>query len=269
MPAPGTNGQHNDRRNYNPPAMGSGLYDRIGRGYGQVRRADPRIAVALNAALGTARSVVNVGAGTGSYEPADRRVLAVEPAAGMRAQRPAGSAPCVAGAAESLPLPDASVDVAMAVYTDFHWGDRGRGIAEMLRVSRRAVVLLTVDRHAADRYWLTRDYLPEANDLFAPLSTVTDLLPTSPQITPVPIPHDCQDGFVHAFWKRPHELLDPELTTTMAVFARLGPGSAQAGLERLHADLDSGAWERRNAGLAALESLDLGHRLIVWRRAGR
>lgn len=249
--------------------MGTGLYDRIGRGYVHARRADPRIAAAVDAALADARSVVNVGAGTGSYEPAARSVLAVEPAAEMRAQRPAGAAPCVAGAAESLPLADASVDVAMAIYTDFHWRDRRRGIAEMLRVSRSAVVVLTVDRRAARRYWLTRDYLPGANDLFAPLSAVTALLPDPPEIIPVPIPHDCQDGFVHAFWKRPRRLLHPEVRTTMAVFARLAPGEVQSGLERLRADLDSGAWEQRNAELAALQSVDLGHRLIVWRRAGR
>lgn len=253
-------------RNYTPPAMGPRLYDRIGRGYAQARRADDRIALAIDHALGDARSVLNVGAGTGSYEPVDRRVLAVEPVAKMRAQRPVGSAPCLAAGAEELPLPDASVDVAMAIYTDFHWHDRRKGIAEMLRVSRSGVVLLTVDRPVAERYWLTRDYLPAANELFAPLCSVTTLLPSPPQVTPVPIPHDCRDGFVHAFWKRPHELLDPDLRSTMALFARLPPRSAQTGLERLRADLDSGAWEQRNHELADLASLDLGHRLIAWRR---
>jgi SAM-dependent methyltransferase len=244
--------------------MTSGLYDRIGRGYAHARRADPRIAQAIERALGDARDVLNIGAGTGSYEPGGRRVVAVEPAAEMRAQRPAGSAPCVAAAAEQLPLPDASVDASMAIYTDFHWRDRRRGIAEMVRVSRDRVVLLTVDRLAAERYWLTRDYLPDANEMFAPLTRVTELLPTPPQITPVLIPHDCQDGFVHAFWKRPHALLDPHARTTMALFARLPPDTVRAALARLRADLESGAWEQRNEELADLEALDLGHRLIVW-----
>jgi SAM-dependent methyltransferase len=245
--------------------MASSLYDRIGRGYAHARRADPRIADAIEQALGDAHDVLNVGAGTGSYEPAARRVLAVEPAAEMRAQRPPESAQCIAAAAEQLPLPDASVDAAMAIYTDFHWRDRREGVAEMLRVSRDRVVLLTVDRRAAERYWLTRDYFPAANEMFAPLASITELFPASPQITPIPIPHDCRDGFVHAFWKRPHALLDPDLRTTMALFARLPPDVVHAGVRRLRADLESGAWEQRNHELADLESLDLGHRLISWR----
>jgi SAM-dependent methyltransferase len=200
----------------------SRLYDRIGLGYVRERRADPRIAALIAGALGDAESVVNVGAGAGSYEPSDRLVLAVEPAAAMRAQRPPTSAPCLDASAEALPLPDAAVDVAMAVYTDFHWHDRRRGIAEMMRVSRRGVVLLTVDREGAERYWLTRDYLPGANALFDPLARVTELLPGRCEITPVPIPSDCRDGFVQAYWRRPHLLLDPEVRGTMALFARAG-----------------------------------------------
>ncbi|HWF72618.1 MAG TPA: methyltransferase domain-containing protein, partial [Solirubrobacteraceae bacterium] len=235
--------------------MPPGLYEEIGRGYANTRRADPRIARAIGRALGDAREIVNVGAGSGSYEPADRRVLAVEPAAGMRAQRPVGAAPCLAGAAERLPLPDASADAAMAIYTDFHWRDRAQGIAEMVRVSRDRVVLLTVDREVAERFWLTRDYLPGANDLFAPLGHVTELLPTPPHTVPVPIPHDCHDGFVHAFWKRPQALLDPRVRATMSLFARLEPPAVERGLARLGADLESGAWRRRNRELLGLDSL--------------
>ncbi len=242
------------------------LYERIGGGYPRTRQADPRIARVVHAALGDATSVLNVGAGAGSYEPADRAVLAVEPSAQMRAQRPADAAPCLDAAAEDLPLADASVDVAMALYTDFHWQDRARGIAELVRVSRRGIVILTVDRDAAERYWLTRDYLLAANDLFAPLAAVTTLLPSPlPQVTPVPIPADCRDGFAHAFWKRPEALLDPDVRGTMAMFARLDAGVVTEAQARLRADLESGAWQRRNRGLADRHSLDLGHRLVVWR----
>ncbi|MDQ6775236.1 MAG: class I SAM-dependent methyltransferase [Actinomycetota bacterium] len=245
--------------------MASALYDQIGRGYARSRCADSRIARAIELALGDAQHLVNVGAGTGSYEPTDRRVLAVEPAAEMRAQRPVDSAPCLAAGAEELPLATASVDAAMAIYTDFHWRDRSKGIAEMLRVSRDRVIVLTVDRHAAERFWLTRDYLAGADEMFAPLTSFTALLPTSAQITPVPIPHDCQDGFVHSYWKRPEDLLDPNRRTTMAMLARLPPLTVEAGLRSLRADLESGAWGRRNRELVGLESLDLGHRLVVWR----
>jgi hypothetical protein len=137
----------------------------------------------------------------------------------------------------------------------------------MLRVSRDRVVVLTVDRHAAEHYWLTRDYLRGADDMFAPVASVTGLLPAPAQITPVPIPDDCRDGFVHAYWKRPQELLDPELRTTMAMFARLPSRTVEAGLRCLGADLESGVWEQRNRELAGLKSLDLGHRLIVWRHS--
>ncbi|HWE08987.1 MAG TPA: methyltransferase domain-containing protein [Solirubrobacteraceae bacterium] len=246
--------------------MATRLYERIGGGYARTRRADPRIEGVVRAALGDARTVVNVGAGAGSYEPTDRRVVAVEPSPLMRAQRPAGSAPCLAAAAENLPLADATADVAMALYTDFHWRDRRRGIAELLRVSRNGIVILTVDRDVAERYWLTRDYLPAANELFAPLAAVTSLLPgPRPTVTPVPIPADCRDGFVHAFWKRPEALLDPAVHGLMAVFARIPPADVADGLSRLRADLASGGWQRRNRELAALEALDLGHRLVIWR----
>jgi SAM-dependent methyltransferase len=241
------------------------LYDEIGHGYSRGRRADPRIQQLIDEAVGDARTLVNVGAGIGSYEPVDRHVIAVEPAAEMRAQRSPAAAPCIDAVAEELPFDDASVDLAMAIYTDFHWRDRARGLAEILRVSRRGVVILTVDRDVSARYWLFRDYLPGGNELFAPLSAVTSLLPASAQVTPVPIPSDCEDGFVHAFWKRPELLLDPNVHGSMAVFSRISPAERDAGLAQLRADLRSGAWHDRNRALEGLEELDLGHRLVVWR----
>jgi SAM-dependent methyltransferase len=246
------------------------LYERIGGGYARTRRADPRIARAVHGALGDARSVLNVGAGAGSYEPRDRDVIAVEPSARMRAQRPSDAAPCLDAAAEDLPLADGSVDVAMALYTDFHWRDRARGIAEMMRVSRHGIVVLTVDRTVAEDYWLTRDYLPAANDLFAELDALTALPPGPPQqVMPVPIPADCRDGFIHAFWKRPEAFLDPQVPATMAAFARLPAPTVADALARLRDDLESGVWARRNRQLAARNTCDLGHRLLVWRAETR
>jgi SAM-dependent methyltransferase len=241
-------------------------YDRIGSGYAGQRHADPRIAAALARALGDVRTIVNVGAGAGSYEPEDRAVLAVEPSAAMRGQRPPDAAPCIGALAERLPLADASFDAALAVYSDFHWDDPSQGIAELVRVSRERVVLLTVDRSAAERYWLTRDYFPAGNDLFRDLECVTSELPGECEVTAVPIPHDCRDGFVHAFWRRPRELLSERLRSTMAIFDRLGEPAVDDGLQRLRDDLDSGAWLARNGELCGLDALDLGHRLVVWRR---
>ncbi len=243
--------------------MTAELYQRLGLAYGQARRADPRIGHLLSAAIGDARSVINVGAGTGSYEPSDRYVVAVEPAYAMRARRLAGAAPCIAASAEALPFDDASFDVAMGVYTDFHWSDRALGIAEMRRVARRAVVLLTVDSGASERYWLIRDYFPQGKDLFAPVADLVSMLPGA-EVRPVMIPEDCQDGFVQAFWKRPHALLDPEIRSSMALFARMSDDEATAGIERLRADLQDGTWQQRNHCLLDASSADCGHRIVVW-----
>lgn len=245
------------------------LYDRIGAGYVERRRSDPRIARLIQGALGDATTVINVGAGAGSYEPDDRDVLAVEPSASMRAQRPAGAAPCLDGRAETLPLADASFDAAMAIYTDFHWSDPEAGIAELLRVSRGVVVVMTVDRSAAGRYWLTRDYLPGSNVLFRDVSQLVAAFPGPCEVTAVAIPHDCSDGFIHAFWRRPRELLDERVRSTMAVFAQLPPETVRTAIERLRADLESGIWDQRNRELCDLEELDLGHRLVVWRQRSR
>ncbi len=239
-------------------------YERIGRGYANVRRADERIARIVGDALGDATSVVNVGAGAGSYEPVDRRVLAVEPSAQMRSQRPRDAAPCLAGSAEQIPLRDRDVDAAMAIYSDFHWEDRRRGIEELRRVSRRRVVMLTVDRDVSERYWLFRDYFPQANRIFGSIDEVTCCFPTPPRVMPVPIPADCTDGFVHAFWKRPAVLLAPDVHRPMSAFAVLAPDEVGPGLAQLRADIRSGRWSRRNADLETREALDLGHRLVTW-----
>ena len=244
----------------------SQLYDRLGQSYAATRQADPRIARYLRAAIGDARSILNVGAGTGLYEPSDRYVVAVEPAAAMRARRPASAAPCLDAGAEALPFDDASVDLTLAIYTDFHWADRLQGIAEMVRVARYGVVLLTVDSAAADSYWLIRDYFPSGAELFAPLRELLAALPDGAEVVPVPIPDDCRDGFVQAFWKRPHDLLDPVIRSSMALFAQLDADALDAGLQQLTADLADGTWHERNGALLHQREADLGHRLVTWRR---
>jgi SAM-dependent methyltransferase len=242
------------------------LYDAIGTSYTATRREDPRLAAAVWAGLGAAETVVNVGAGTGSYEPCDRRiVLAVEPSATMIAQRPRGAAPVVQASAEALPLPDGSFDAAMAVLTDHHWGDRAGGLRELRRVAARAVVL-TFDSSLADRFWAVRDYFPGFLALRGlGLADLVDALggPGDVDVVPVPVPWDCVDGLWLAWWRRPEALLDPRVRAGISVFSRLDPEEVRDGLARLQADLASGAWAHRNAELLALEELDLGLRLLV------
>jgi SAM-dependent methyltransferase len=203
------------------------LYDTIGATYTVTRRTEPRIAEQVWAALGDSRTVLNVGAGAGSYEPSHRDVTAVEPSAVMRAQRPAGAAPCVAASAESLPFEDQSFDAAMAVATIDHWQDPIAGLREMRRVARR-VVVFTTDASDPDRFWLTRDYLPEYAALWVGRPSLTELAGAiAARTEPVPIPWDCADGFYEAYWRRPEAYLDDHVRRGMSIWARVGPDAEQ------------------------------------------
>jgi SAM-dependent methyltransferase len=241
-------------------------YDRIGTGYSKLRRPDPRIAAAIHAALGDAASVVNVGAGAGSYEPDDRWVLAVEPSAVMIAQRPPGSAPAIVASAESLPLADDTVDAAMASMSLHHWSDWRAGVAEMRRVARKRLVLFSWDAEACD-FWLTREYIPWLFEWdatrFPTIGQMRDALPGT-TIDVVPIPRDCQDGFLGAWWARPEAYLDPEVQRSNSLFAQAPDRERlDRSLERLADDLRSGAWDARHAGLRTRERVDLGYRLFT------
>ncbi len=242
------------------------IYDKIGIGYSMTRLPDPRIADRIIQSLGDSASLVNVGAGAGSYEPRDRMVVAVEPSATMIRQRPVGSAPVIQGTAESLPLVDGAVDSALAVLTVHHWTDPARGFAEMRRVARSRVVILTWDQEIWESFWLVREYLPCLRDLDRrrglALADIVSALGQS-QILSVPIPHDCVDGFHGAFWRRPEAYLDPRVRSGISAYAAMSPGERDEGLRRLAADIQSGAWEERHRNLLGLDELDLGYRLIV------
>jgi SAM-dependent methyltransferase len=241
------------------------LYDRIGTTYTATRRPDPRIAARIDAALGTARTVVNVGAGTGSYEPTDRDVVAVEPSAAMITQRPPGAARAVQASAESLPFADATFDAAMAVLSDHHWADRIAGLRELRRVARRAIVV-TFDSGLADAYWAVRDYFPQFHGLRGlPFDQVVDALGAT-HIELIPLPWDCTDGLFLAWWRRPEALLDPAVRANISVFHLMPPAAVEEGLTRLRTDLENGAWARTNADLLEREELDLGLRLLVAER---
>ena len=241
-------------------------YDAIGTSYSETRLPDPRIAARIAKALGDAVSVVNVGAGTGSYEPRDRMVVAVEPSATMIRQRPIGSAPVIQGSAERLPLVDGAVDSAIAILTVHHWTDPARGFAEMRRVARSRVVILTWDEDVWESFWLVREYLPCIRDVHRQRAVaIADIVAAlgASHILSVPIPHDCIDGFGGAFWRRPGAYLDPQIRSGISAFVGLPPDELDAGLRRLAADIRSGAWVDRNRSVLDLEELDLGYRLIV------
>jgi SAM-dependent methyltransferase len=242
---------------------GAQLYDTIGATYTVTRRTEPRIAARIWAALGDARTVLNVGAGTGSYEPLDRDVLAAEPSAVMRSQRPAGAAPCLAAAAESLPFDDQSFDAAMAFATVHHWQDPIAGLREMRRVARR-VVVFTHDPSDSDRFWLTRDYLPEFADLLVGRPSLSELVRAiGARTEPVLIPWDCADGFYEAYWRRPEAYLDESVRRGISVWARVGPDAEQRAVHSLRDDLASGRWAERNRDLLDLKTAELGLRLLI------
>jgi SAM-dependent methyltransferase len=243
----------------------SPAYDVLGRGYGLIRRPDPRLAEPIWSALGDAESVVNVGAGTGSYEPEDRPVIAVEPSAVMIAQRPSRLSRAVQGQAEALPLADDTVDAAMAVLSMQHWDDVELGLGEMLRVARRRLVLVTMDVEVLSQLWLVRDYVPETIEAharaFPPIDRLLDILPGA-NAEPLPVPHDCTDGFMVAYWSRPESYLDPDLRAGTSVWRQLPPGVALRALSQLTADLHGGDWDHRYGQLRRQSSLDVGLRLV-------
>ncbi len=245
--------------------MSSPAYNRMGVNYSDFRRPDPRIEAAIWGALGDARSVVNVGAGTGSYEPNDREVIAVEPSPVMIAQRPADAAPALEGVAEALPLDDKSVDAAMGVLTIHHWNDIDAGLAEMRRVARRRIVLLTLDPDAIEEVWIVKDYFPEAgvldHEVMPSMAELRARLPGA-SIETLPGPRRCLDGFSIALWDRPELVLDPDVRRAASIWHRMPAEATERGLERLRAELENGLWDEKYGRLRDLPELDIGLRLV-------
>jgi hypothetical protein len=240
------------------------LFDTIGSTYAATRPTDPRIAARIWGALGDARTVVNVGAGTGSYEPPDREVTAVEPSAVMRAQRPAGAAPCVPGLAGSLPFPDKSFDAAMAVSTDQYWPDVIAGYREMQRVARRVVTFHFDISHLEREFWLIRDYMPEHALLSAGRPTLAERASAiGARLRPVLIPWDCCDGNFPSYWRQPEAYLDEHVRRAVSVWHQVGPAVEERVVRDLRADLESGWWAERNRELLDLDEIDLGARLLI------
>ncbi|HEX4860911.1 MAG TPA: class I SAM-dependent methyltransferase [Rhizomicrobium sp.] len=238
------------------------IYDSIGVGYANHRKPDRHIAAAIEAALGDAQTVVNIGAGAGSYESAHRHTVAVEPSATMIAQRPPGSADVIQASAEDLPFPDKSFDAATAFLTTHHWSDLDAGLREMRRVARGPCVFLD---HAPNDtgFWLIEDYFPELRPIFRPLLPLDTAREVFGQvrIVPIPVPHDCTDGFFAAYWRRPEAYLDPSVRRAISIFA--GVADDDPRLARLRRDLKDGIWMARHGHLMHETAMDYGYRLIV------
>ena len=237
-------------------------YDTIGVNYSDLRKPDSRIERVIVRALGSAKTVLNVGAGAGSYEPAGRQVTAIEPSTEMIRQRGASTAPAIQGYAEDLPFDDNSFDASMAILTVHHWADKEKGLKEMRRVTRGQVVVLTFDSSHRG-FWLP-DYIPELvalDEVQMPRMTDYEKWLGPVEISAVPIPHDCTDGFLYAYWRRPAAYLDPRIRTAMSSFWALD--NVSEGLRRLASDLDTGAWAQRYSELLNLDECDVGYRLVT------
>jgi SAM-dependent methyltransferase len=243
-------------------------YDTIGHGYARFRREDPRIRDRILAGLGAARSVVNVGAGTGSYEPADRNVIAIEPSAIMIAQRSPHAARAIRATAGALPLRDRSVDAAMAIVSLHHWDqDRERGVRELRRVARDRVVILTYDAQVSGRMWLMADYLPEVADLdrsiFPPPEQIATWLGGQVAIETVPMARDTPDWMLGSYWAHPERVLDPAARAATSGFARMPQAVVDRVVAAIRSDLADGAWNARHGHLRELHEFDAGLRLIT------
>jgi len=242
------------------------VYDEIGRTYDRTRQADPRIAAQIAAALGDAGSVLNVGAGSGNYEPTDRRVIALEPSMTMIRQRPVGTAPVVQGVAGDLPFVDGSFDAALGTLTLHHWPDLGAGLAEVRRVSRQQVFML-FDGLMRDGYWLIDDYFPLVWELDserqAPTVAMVGEHLDVQGVEVVMIPGDCTDGFGCAYWNRPEAHLDPIVLAGMSWSSQLSSEVLAEGVEHLRDDLETGRWDERYGHLRSMTEADYGYKLVI------
>jgi SAM-dependent methyltransferase len=243
------------------------VYDTIGLGYVAHRRVEPRWAAVIEEQLGDRRVVVNVGAGTGNYEPVDRAVVAVEPSTVMIEQRPADAAPVVRASGSALPIRSGCADVALAILTMHHWDDWPAGLAELCRVAPRRIVL-TMDFEMHASFWFLQDYVPEVRETTRILEpgyvTVAEAIGADVDaVIPLLVPRDMEDGVLGAYWCRPEAYLDPAVRANCSGLALADPAVVARGVAALEADLSSGAWHRRHADLAELEAIDLGYRLVV------
>lgn len=249
-------------------SAGDADYGVIGVGYAQYRRPEPAFTIAIRAELGNARTLVNVGAGAGSYEPTDLDVTAVEPSATMRAQRPTGLVSAVDASAEDLPFGNGTFDAALASFTVHQWRDLRAGLHEVRRVTRGPVVILTCDPAALERSWIN-DYAPEViateASRYPSIDALREGLAGTVSVESVPIPLGCVDGFSEAYYGRPEALLDPGARRANSAWSFVGPDVEARFARTLRSDLESGAWDARYGVLRSQPTFDGSLRLVVGR----
>jgi SAM-dependent methyltransferase len=243
-------------------------YDSIGHGYTRTRQEEPRFRELIAAALGGARTVVNVGAGAGSYEPRDRYVIPIEPSDVMAAQRPREMAPALRCLAQNLPLRDGAVDAAMSVLSVHHWDEgQEQGVREMRRVAAGPVVILTCDSDVSGAMWLMADYMPEVAELdrriFPRMDQLATWLGGKTQVTAVPVPRDTRDWMIMSFWAHPERVLDARARQATSAFARMAPAVVDRVVAAIQRDLEDGSWDSRYGNLRKLDAYDAGLRLVT------
>lgn len=239
------------------------LYDKIGKGYSIGRREDPRIASDIFQFLIDADSILNIGAGAGSYEPSGKYLVAIEPSQKMISQRPINAAPVMQAFAESLPCSDKAFTHSMTVLSMHHWADRETAFKEIKRVTKKRFIAVTWNPDSQP-FWLTEDYFPEIHTIDA--SIFPSLAEMKKQFStvdfyPLNIPTDCIDGFTAAYWARPHAYLDPLVRSSMSTFSRIS--GVESGLQKLAEDLGSGLWAKKYGYLTSREELDVGYGIAV------
>jgi SAM-dependent methyltransferase len=246
--------------------MTAPIYDSIGIGYAGTRHPDPRVEARIHSHLGAARTVVNVGAGAGSYEPTDRDVVAVEPSAQMIGQR-TSAVPVVRAFAGDLPFSEGAFDAAMALLTVHHWPDASAGLRELRRVATGPIVVFTFDYAVHLDQWLVQDYLPEMAELDRDVPSPEAIAAAlgGGDVHVLPVPYDCEDGFCHAWWRRPEAYLDPRVRAGISGIARQQASVVERATRALAADLESGRWHERHADLLERDEIDAGYRLVVSR----
>lgn len=241
-------------------------YDKGGQFYSGIRKPDPRIASAIHAALGGSRTVLNVGAGAGSYEPGDRYVVPLEPSQSMRKQRPRNLAPALNGSVESIPFDDEAFDAAMGVLTVHHWKDRTKCLRELRRVTSGPIVLMTFDPEAPTEFWMG-DYAPELVEIerkrYGTIRSITDVLGGDCRVEPIAIPKDCTDGFQVAFYARPEAFLQKEVRKSQSAWSFLSGDVEERIVQNLSRDLSSGTWEKKYGHLRQRATINCQLRLIV------
>ena len=247
-------------------SAGDADYGTVGEGYARYRQPEPRISCYIEKALGAAQTVLNVGAGAGSYEPLDRVVTAIEPSASMRAQRPPHLPTAIDAVAERIPFPDGYFDASMATFTIHQWSDLRAGLSEMRRVTRGPIVILSCDPDELDRFWLA-GYAPEVITIearrYPAIDMIRSILGNGTRAVPVPIPLNCKDGFNEAYYGRPEKLLDDQARLACSAWSFVDAETTANYLDHLRIDLEQGVWDEKYGHLRNQPVFEGSLKLIV------